>query len=207
VEGGIWNLGAVLPVSGRFFEWYRELTGQTGRGYDELLEELTGTLPGAALSPGEGLFFPALPFPGMPAAAGLFTAVPGLLSRAGFGRAVLESLGFLVRDALEIFSGRGFPITEMRLSGGQSKNPRWNQLKADITSCTLLVPEIRDAELAGDACIAARALGEFSGLSQAVSGMIRFTGSYTPSPENASRYTERFHVYREFKEKARSFPG
>jgi sugar (pentulose or hexulose) kinase len=143
----------------------------------------------------------------MPQAAGLFTVVPGLLSRAGFGRAVLEALGFLVRDALEIFNGRGFPITELRLSGGQSKNPRWNQLKADITSCTLLVPEIRDSELAGDACIVARALGEFSGLSQAVSGMIRFTESYTPSPQGASYYTERFHAYRELKERARSFLG
>jgi xylulokinase len=206
VDGGFWNLGALLPVSGRFFEWYRELTGQTGRGYDELLEELIGTsAPGPAPSPGEGLFFPSLPFPGTPATTGLFMVPPGLTSRAGFGRAVLEALGFLVRDTLEIFSGHGFPIREMRLSGGQSKNYRWNQLKADITGCTLLVPEIRDGELAGDACVAARALGEFSSLPQAVSGMIRFTESYIPSPQGVSLYTGRFHAYRELREKARSF--
>ncbi|MDR2758071.1 MAG: FGGY-family carbohydrate kinase [Spirochaetaceae bacterium] len=211
VEAGFWNLGAILPASGRFFDWYRELTGQTDGGYDELLEELIGkSVPpgsGAALSPGEGLFFPALPFLDKPSAAGLFMAFPGLLNRTGFGRAVLEALGFLVRDALEIFSSHGFPITEMRLSGGQSKNARWNQLKADLTACTLLLPEIRDGELAGDACIAARALGEFSSLPQAVSGMIRFTGSYIPSPQKASLYTERFHVYQELKERARSFRG
>ncbi|MFP3089005.1 sugar kinase [Treponema sp. TIM-1] len=209
IEAEFWNLGAILPASGRFFDWYRELTGQADRGYDELLEELIGKhLPAespTALSPGEGLFFPVLPFPGKPLAAGLFTSFPGLLSQAGFGRAVLEALGFLVRDTLEIFNSHGFPIKEMRLSGGQSKNARWNQLKADLTNCTLLLPEIRDGELMGDACIAARALGEFSDLPQAVSGMIRFTGSYTPSPKNVSRYTEGFHAYREFKEKARSF--
>lgn len=204
VEGGLWNLGAVLPVSGRFFEWYRELTGQTDRGYAELLAELIEE-SGSALSSGEGLFLPALPFPGPPPTADLFMAGPGLPDRIGFGRAVLEALGFLVRDALEIFSGCGFSIKEMRLSGGQSKNPQWNQLKADITARTLLVPEIRDGELAGNACVAARSLGEFSGLSQAVSGMIRFTESYTPSPQGASRYTERFHAYRELREKARSF--
>ncbi|MDR0690097.1 MAG: FGGY-family carbohydrate kinase, partial [Spirochaetaceae bacterium] len=207
VEGEFWNLGAVLPVSGRLFEWYRELTGQTDRGYNELLEELIEKpVSGSALSSGEGLFFPPLSSPGTQA-ADLFMAGPGLPDRIGFGKAVLEALGFLVRDALEIFSGRGFSIKEMRLSGGQSKNPRWNQLKADITACTLLVPEIRDGELAGDACVAARSLGEYSGLSQAVSGMIRFTESYTPSPGGVSRYTERFHAYRELREKARSFPA
>ncbi|MDR2069403.1 MAG: sugar kinase [Spirochaetaceae bacterium] len=208
IEAGFWNLGAILPSSGRFFDWYRELTGQADGGYDELLEELIGRSPppesGAALSPGEGLFFPAVPFPGTSSAAGLFTAFPSLLSRAGFGRAVLEALGFLVRDTLEIFGSHGFPVTEMRLSGGQSKNARWNQLKADLTACTLLLPEIRDGELGGDACVAARALGEFSSLSQAVSAMIRFSGSYAPSPQKASLYTERFHTYRELKEKLRS---
>ncbi|MDR0588934.1 MAG: FGGY-family carbohydrate kinase [Spirochaetaceae bacterium] len=209
VEGGFWNLGAILPVSGRLFDWYRELTGQAGGGYDELLEELIGKSPpadsGIDLSPGEGLFFPALPFPGKPSKAGLFTVFPGLLHRAGFGRAVLEALGFLVRDTLETFRAQGFPITEMRLSGGQGKNARWNQMKADLTACTLLLPEIRDGELGGDACVAARALGEFSSLPQAIAGMIRFSGSYVPSPKRVSRYTERFQAYRELTEKARSF--
>ncbi|MDR1107557.1 MAG: FGGY-family carbohydrate kinase, partial [Spirochaetaceae bacterium] len=145
--GDFWNLAAILPVSGRFFDGYRELTGQTARKYEELLEELlTKALPAAsdrALPAGEGLFFPALSFQDGPG-TGLFTAGPDLPSRAGLGRAVLEALGFLVRDALELFSGQGFSITEMRLSGGQSKNARWNQRKADSTGCTLLVPEIRD---------------------------------------------------------------
>ena len=90
--------------------------------------------------------------------------------------------GFPVREALDTFRRYGFPITEMRLSGGQAKNPRWNQFKADITGCTLLVPEIIDGELTGDACAAALALGEYGSLSQAASGMVRIGRIYRPHP-------------------------
>jgi xylulokinase len=118
------------------------------------------------------------------------------------GRAVLESLGFSVREVLDTFRRHGFPITEMRLSGGQGKSPLWNQFKADITGCTLLAPEIIDGELAGDACAAALALGEYGDLSQAAAGMVRIGRAYHPSPQAAGLYDERLRAYQDLREKA-----
>jgi xylulokinase len=203
VEEGLWNLGAILPASGRHFEWFRDLTGQTHRDYGDLLGEL---LPppeaGEGLwETGEGILFPSLSSPGTGVSALLMNASGGL-RRAALGRAVLESLGFSVREALDTFRRHGFPIAEMRLSGGQGKSPLWNQFKADITGCTLLAPEIIDGELAGDACAAALALGEYGDLSQAVAGMVRIARTYRPSPGAAPRYDERFRAYRELREKA-----
>lgn len=212
VEEGFWNLAVILASSGRYFEWFRDLTGQTRRDYGDVLGELLPPPPpscgggeGRGLwEAGEGLLFPSISSPGKGVSAFLMNASGGL-SRAALGRAVLESLGFSVREALDTFRRHGFPIAEMRLSGGQGKSPLWNQFKADITGCTLLEPEIIDGELAGDACAAAAALGEYGDLSQAAAGMVRIARTYRPSPEAAPRYEERFRAYRDLREKAASW--
>jgi xylulokinase len=207
VEEGLWNLGAILPSSGRHFDWFRELTGQTHRDYGEVLGELlpppvSGGGEGRGVwETGEGILFPWIPSPGKGISAFLMNA-PGGLRRAALGRAVLESLGFSVREALDTFRRYGFPVKEMRLSGGQGKSPLWNQFKADITGCTLLAPEIIDGELAGDACAASLALGEYGSLSQAAAEMVRIGQTYRPSPQAAPLYEERFRIYRELREKA-----
>jgi sugar (pentulose or hexulose) kinase len=43
----------------------------------------------------------------------------------------------------------------MVVSGGQAKSPLWNAMKAKKTGAVLLVPEIPDGELAGDAVLGA----------------------------------------------------
>jgi sugar (pentulose or hexulose) kinase len=116
----------------------------------------------------------------------------GVLSQ---GRSTLETIGFKARAILEKFRRHGLPLTEMRVSGGQSKNARWNQFKADITGSTLLIPEVNDGELAGDAILAALALGEVSSLSEAVERMLQFKTRFTPNPRMLSLYTERYHAW------------
>ncbi|MDR3342572.1 MAG: FGGY-family carbohydrate kinase [Treponema sp.] len=210
-EAGLWNISGIIPASGRLFEWYRTLTGQAERGYEDLLEEITGTDSDSSCPAGATLFFPDGGVLGNRQSPSiLFPA--GLPGRAGLGRAVLEAMGFMVRATLETLTRHGFPVTEMRLSGGQSKSPRWNQLKADITGCTLLVPEIHDGELAGDAVLGALALGalagtptgpglsEGSGLTEAAGAMIRIKERYTPHPHVAPAYTKRYRGYCELRE-------
>jgi sugar (pentulose or hexulose) kinase len=73
---------------------------------------------------------------------------------------VLQKIINEVRLALETLRNAGYPVHEMRHSGGQAKNPLWNRLKAHACGCALLVPEISDTELAGDAAAIMLALGE-----------------------------------------------
>jgi xylulokinase len=215
---GLWNIGVLIPSSGRLFEWFRVLTGQDGRAYEPILEEL---FPRERLSPREPLF-PAVPgspfrdlplfFPeiapaGQKGGPGVFVAPSGLPGRIGFGRAVAEAMGFQVRAALETLERHGFPVTEMRLSGGQGKSPLWNQAKADMSGCTLLVPEITDGELAGDAAAALAALGEAADLREASSRVLHIAGRVIPDPGAAAVYEERFRAYRELQEKIRGFCG
>jgi xylulokinase len=179
---GLWNLSVIIPASGRLFEQYRALTGQERRSYDDILAEL---IPGGLL-----------PEPS-PAGSGE-AAFSGALD---LGRAVLSVMGFTVRAAAETLGRHGFPVTEMRLSGGQSKNRRWNQLKADIAGISLLVPEQPDCELAGDAVLGAIALGEAADLREGIRRIVRVRERVVPNPRTAEAYAGRFQASRELRER------
>jgi sugar (pentulose or hexulose) kinase len=175
---GLWNVSAVIPSSGKLFEQYRIETGQENRDYGELLEELIppGKLPDAWWEKPSD-------------------------EKTARGRDVLCAIGFSVRFALENLALSGFTVKEMRVSGGQGKNPLWNQLKADISGVTLVIPEIPDGELAGNAVLSAMALGESAssgkaGLGQTMNRMVHFRDIYLPSEENAPAWEALSRLYR-----------
>ncbi|MDR1863587.1 MAG: FGGY-family carbohydrate kinase [Treponema sp.] len=186
---GLWNVGALIPSSGRLFEWYRTLTGQTGRSYEDLLTEL---IPSSGEPSPARVFFRQEASPGGPA---LRIVSPDLPGRVALGRAVLEAMGFMVRAGADRLRALGLKVEEMGVSGGQGRNSRWNSLKAGITGITLLVPEIPDGELAGDAVLAVCALGEYSSVEEAASRMIRVGETFVPRKETASLWEERYHAY------------
>ncbi|MDR2518337.1 MAG: FGGY-family carbohydrate kinase [Spirochaetaceae bacterium] len=194
---GLWNIGAVIPCSGGIFEWYRNLTGQENRPYEDILHDIISS-DNKVSDPCSGVFFNP-----PPSGAALDVHCIGISDKAKLGGGVLEALGFTVRKALNLLEQQGFAITEMRVSGGQGKNSRWNQLKADITGCALLIPETVDGELAGDAALAALDAGEASSLKQAAERMVRIKQRFEPDKERHARYRAHYNGYHE----ARRFFG
>jgi xylulokinase len=199
IAPNLWNISAILPASGRIFEWYRTLTGQGGRPYADTLADLIpqqGLLPESVT--GGALFFPA---GGTAEQAAALIGRQGLFSPLELGQAVLEAMGFMVKAGLDTLGRHGFPIKEMRLSGGQGKNRQWNQLKADMTGVILLDMEQRDAELGGDAVLGALALGEAADLAQGVARIVHIRERFYPDPAAAAVYGERFQHHRELRDK------
>ena len=182
LKTGLWNIGGVIGNSGKLFEWYKTFTGQENKTYEEILFEL---IPANEILPKNKIFFSS--------EHGILSE--RLISRQALGGTVLKTLGFLTRDILDKLKKYGFSVKEMRVSGGQGKNSLWNKLKADITGCDLLIPEISDGELAGNAILGSMALGESSEYSEAVQRMIRIQKCYTPTPERHSQYTEEYSEY------------
>ncbi len=152
---GLWNAAMILASTGTAFEWYRRLTGQENRPYEATLSEIDKLMPG-----GRGPLF----FPGQSAdvfwlfESGSFHRLEPGHGPAQIGRAVMESIGYGVRRGIEILESAGMKVEEMRVTGGQARGDVWNQMKADITGCRLIIPEIEDAELAGCAACALSAL-------------------------------------------------
>ncbi|MFP3041376.1 sugar kinase [Treponema primitia] len=124
-----------------------------------------------------------------------------ILDPAELGQAVLLAMGFEVRAAMDTLGRHGFPVSEMRLSGGQSKSRRWNQLKADLTGSALLVPEQKDGELAGDAVLGAIALGEASDLREGIGQIVHIQERYIPDEHTAAAYKQRFQNRRELRDR------
>ncbi|MDR0383333.1 MAG: sugar kinase [Spirochaetaceae bacterium] len=87
---------------------------------------------------------------------------------------VLRKIADGERRALETLRKAGYPVREMRHSGGQAKSPLWNRLKALICDCALLVPEIADTELAGDAAAVMLALGTAPNIVSACKKIVAF---------------------------------
>jgi len=203
---GLWNVGAMLPTTGRLFEWFRHITGQQDRNYHDMLAEIVGT-PSRDLRHHGGFFFPDIRASGALSGPSAFISTAGLTTRPELGRAVVEAIGYLVRGAVDTLERHGYRIEGMRLSGGQAKNVLWNQLKADITGRYLEIPHIEDGELAGDACAAMTALGAADSLEQAIEKTVRIVQVYEPNQKAYALHAERYDQYRTMLVKMERFLG
>ncbi len=191
---GLWNSAAILSSTGLVFEWYRHLTGQKNRPYEDTLAEVDRVPPGRD-SP---LFFPGhqggtlWAFDG-----GSFHRLQPGHGFAEMGRAVMEAIGYGVRRGIEYLEDAGMKVEELRVTGGQARGDVWNQMKADITGRRLLIPMIEDAELAGCAACALVALGLADNLMEGADRFVRIKKVVEPRMEVSRLYEHSFSRYQE----------
>ena len=194
VREGLWNVGKVIPTSGSFFERYRAAVQET-QGYAQQLDELLHSFKNNGMVMYDTSIFRNLPF--LPISNEPFPHIANRADGIALGRQVLCAMGFAVKAAAGALGDSGFQIRQMRVSGGQAKNSQWNQLKADITGIELLIPKIPDGELAGNAVIAAVALGAASSLEQAADRMIHIQEVFQPRREAADFWNEQYALFQE----------
>ncbi len=193
VVPGLYNVAGILSSTGLLFEWFRRISGQQGLPYDQMLTEIRRVAHRA-----EAPWF----FPSMHQGAawefshGMFIELGAQHGAAEMGRAVVDSIGFAVREAVEILSDHGCEVEALTACGGQAKNEVWNQMKSDIVGVPLEVPKVEDAELMGDACAALTGLGEFAAVTEASEELVKIKQRYEPDPQEHVRYSASYHAYR-----------
>jgi xylulokinase len=194
---GFWNVSGIISTSGKALDWFKNAAGGQALDYDGLFEEVCQVPPGA-----RGLLF--LPYLAGertplwdPYARGCFIGLTASHGRPEMSRAVVESVGFAIRDTIEVMGESGLEVGEMRVTGGQARSPLWNQIRADITGRRILVPEILDSELLGCGIVGLYALGRHRSLESAAEVLVRFRKTYEPRPELAAPYDELFRLYRQ----------
>ena len=197
VVPGLFNISGYVSTSGKALEWFRRITGQTSLDYGELFHRIESVPPGS-----RGLLF--LPYlTGEraplwdPHARGAFLGLTLSHGLAEMTRAVAESTGFAIRDVMEVMVEDGLSIQDLRITGAPSRSPVWNQLKADITGHRIQAPTILDSDLAGDACLALFALGDYPSLADASEAMVSMGTTYEPRTQYRLRYDELFAAYRQ----------
>jgi xylulokinase len=138
-----------------------------------------------------GAFFPE----NNPKARGVFFGISIDHKRGHFTRAILESIAFMLRRDLEIFSKNNIKISSIISMGGGAKSGLWNQIKADITGLELLIPENTETALLGAAIIAGVGIGIYEDFGAATSKVVSIEKKYSPDSGNKSIYDIAYKKY------------
>jgi sugar (pentulose or hexulose) kinase len=193
-------------------------------GYQEVLEakergiavekvldrHLAETDPGAM-----GLVVQPYWGPGLehPCAKGAMIGFGGIHTKAHIYRAVIEGLGFALRDGLEkIEKTGGVKAEKAAVAGGASQSDQICRITADIFNLPMVRGKTHETSGLGAAIITAAGIGLFSSLEEAVENMVKIDQIFTPEPEAAEIYESLYkrvyqkiyrslgHLYNEIKD-------
>lgn len=192
---GLSNISGIISTSGKALEWFKNITGNRDTSYEEIFSSIEDVEPGSDRL----IFLPYLAGERAPIwdpkARGAFIGLTLNHTRKEMTRAVIESVGYAIRHVIEVMEETGLTVHELRITGSQAKSDAWNQMKADITGKTILLPEMKDSELAGNTAIALYGLDIYSSLSEASEAAVTIEKKYIPVPERKAVYDEMFTAY------------
>ena len=112
----------------------------------------------------------------------------------------MEGCAFAYRHIVDHLGNAGFPIIELRATGGPTKSDVWNQINSDVCGVPIvLIETLSDASI-GDAMIAGVGTGVFTSFAEAVKKTVKVGKRYEPIEENVQKYQELFSIYKEIYE-------
>lgn len=173
------NQYAILPLcstAGAVFKWFKdqcsalvvEKSKEIGADpYDLLCEEASKVAPGADGVIHLPYFAGSLQPMCLPNAKGVFFGLGLTTNHASMTRAVLESIGYMLRENLEMLGSFGIRPKRVHFFGGGAKNPIWNQIIADITGVELVLLEQSECGSLGAAMMGAVSMGWYDTVADA----------------------------------------
>jgi xylulokinase len=192
-----WNLSGIISTTGKAIDRVMALLGITAGAYGEFFALAEQAEPGA----GGLLFLPYLAGERAPIwdahARGGFMGLGLDTGRAELARSTAEGICFAIRDVIAVMEDAGAPVRNLRVSGGPAASDFLNQLKADISGREVLSPAVQDAELLGNACTGAAALGIYGSAGEAAAALVKIRRAYHPGEKKAGLYEGLFAKYRD----------
>lgn len=187
-------VGLPLSSTGRALDWFCSAVARMPSR--DVLRMARTVSPGA----GALIFIPSLsgerdPLGG-PDACGAFFGCTTEHSLDSMGRAVLEGVAFLQRQAIQTVEGLSYPVTEVRLHGGQARSQLWNQIKADVFGRPVSVPQTIDAPAVGAAFVAGKAMGAVTSYTVAARD-VAVKWVYYPKKASVNRYERLFRIFQD----------
>lgn len=183
------------PTAGLLYRWFRE-TLAAELSFDDLNREAAAIAPGA-----DGLLI--LPHlngatspESNPRARGVFHGVSLAHTRGHFARAIMESIGFMMRDQIRMLESLDIPVERVGSLGGGARGKLWLQIKADILAREVVTYATEEVTALGVAMLAATGAGVYSDLEQAAARMVHCDRRFRPDPERTAVYDRVFERYR-----------
>ena len=172
---------------------------EKGVSPEDLFNDLVKAVPpgsmGLMLQP---YWSPGLKVPG-PEAKGAVIGFGDVHTRAHFYRAILEGLGYALREGRERTERRNkIRITELMVSGGGSQSDAALQITADIFNLPTSRPHTYETSGLGAAIDAAIGLDFYSNFDVAVRSMTATDRTFEPDQEAVQQYDELYtRVYKQ----------
>jgi len=196
---GRWHVMGVTQAAGLSLRWLRDLfTARDGSkpwSYERMTEEAALAPPGAdgALW-GPYLMGERAPYMDPNIRAGL-VGLAASHTRAHVIRAVVEGVGFSLRDSLTIFSALNVPVEKIRLGGGGARSALWRQIQADVYNRSVEIIAAEEGAAFGAAILAGVGAGLWPGVDEACDQVIRVIENVACQPRVAKLMNERYRDY------------
>jgi len=118
-------------------------------------------------------------------------------TRAEVIRALLEGIAIEVGKNISIMEEIGGKAREIRVAGGATKSPLFNQIQADVYGTRVVTTNFAEATGLGAALLAAPSLGWHPSLEKAVEKVVQVVSRYEPYPDAHARYRELAKLHHE----------
>lgn len=204
-----WILEASIFTTGAVYRWYRDNFAQMESErakklgvdvYELLNQEVARAEPGA-----HGLFIvPHFAGAGAPYwdpdAKGILYGLTLGHTKQDILRAIIEGVCFEVKGSLKVFSDLGVDISELRIAGGATRSPVWNQLQADIYGISVAKTMYEETTALGAAILGGLGVKLFKSPQDAVKNMVELKTKYKPRPKLKTFYEEKYYRYKKLYE-------
>lgn len=188
---------AINQTAGIAYKWFRnefcpDLVSGGGDAF-ERMNALAAKEP--ALSRGVTMFphMTGMQFPVVDESArGAFFGVGLDATRGCFIRALMEGVGYMLRESLELM---GLSPTRVISLGGGAKSALWCGIKASICGTELQTLESQETASLGAAMLGGMAVGLFPSL-EAATGRLAVKDVFTPDAQDAKAYAVGYAEYR-----------
>lgn len=131
-----------------------------------------------------------------PNARGTFIGMTMDTTRGDMTQAVLEGVGFALRDSLEVAKSLGISLERTKICGGGAKSPLWKKMIANILNLKVDVIESEEGPALGGAMLAAVACGEYKNVEEIAAKIVKVVDTVEPDPELVQKYEERYAQFK-----------
>ncbi|MEX2114034.1 MAG: xylulokinase [Pirellulales bacterium] len=201
---GKWHMMGVSLTGGGCLQWFRNRLCQAeiAAAKKTKIDPYTIITDEAAKIPSgcEGLIF--LPYlagertpHADPDARACFVGLTLAHTRGHMVRAVMEGVGYEMRDSLAIIQELGVPVRQIRASGGGSKSPLWRQIQADVFGQKVVTINAEEGPAYGVALLAAVGAGAFNNVEEACEATIRVVKETKPNAPARKLHDKAFPIY------------
>ncbi len=201
---GMWEMEGLSNSAASSYRWFRDVIGTqelaleqaNGRSAYEYLNDLAvQAKPGS-----KGLLY--LPYLGTAAtprwnsnARAAFIGMSFAHGRAEMARSIMEGVVLEIRDMMDGWFKAGVELTTLRLGGGATKSPLWNQIQADVYGRPVETLKTSEATVLGAAILGGVGSGVFGSIQEGVNQMVQVADHIEPDMKNHGIYEEMYLAY------------